>query len=56
MQFHTQPTTDMKSMRLEGVSPTFILKPLEIYCQGDDLTEDLSIEHFIDEDMLMTNV
>ncbi|PWZ05569.1 hypothetical protein Zm00014a_009120 [Zea mays] len=55
-KFHTQPTTDMKSMRLEGVSPTFILKPLEIYCQGDDLTEDLSIEHFIDEDMLMTNM
>ncbi|KAL5653227.1 hypothetical protein ACJX0J_038685 [Zea mays] len=39
-------------MRLEEVSPTFIFKPLEILYQDDNLTEDVSIEHFIDEEIL----
>jgi hypothetical protein len=43
-------------MRLEEVSPTFIFKPLEILYQDDNLTEDVSIEHFIDEEMLISDV
>ncbi|XP_052139557.1 uncharacterized protein LOC127758000 [Oryza glaberrima] len=40
----------MKNMRLEEVSSSFILKPLEIHRPNDDSTV---VEVFMDEDMLM---
>lgn len=44
----------MKGMSLEEISPSFILKPLEIHCPGDS-RKDTVTEGCVDEDGLMSH-